>query len=527
MILALLVGVISGVVVDETTGAGVRKAEVMVTSGLQGQSTLTDAEGRFKFEALAPGRYNVQVSKTGFESTTGRGSGSKSVIEVGQSGDHTGLRYVLRPLGLIAGRVVDADGDPVVGARLMLLRQGRRGMKTAWLPGQGNASSDDRGEFRMFGVPSGKYVLACSATGGRSGLVVRSDKTGPVPVFYPDALEPEQAQILDVKAGTRLEGLTVKSRTAVQYVVRGRVTGQAGEQGMGLHIAVEQASWARYLGGGRGVATMSEGGEFTVGPLTPGNYTLWAQQARMGPASEGGRRAIDQLTGIAQVTVTDRDIEGVTIQLGPGTVIDGQVAVEGEKEVVYKGLYLMAQSTEESGYAQGSEAKADGTFQFNVARPGKYILRPLAQWGNRYLASIRAGGEEVLGRELDLGYGSPGPLRVVYRKDGGSVQGSVKAGEGGMPSGGVSAVLWPVEERFRPFPYLMLTPVSEAGTFSFKNVAPGEYVVLALSKVDRAVLNEGIDLDKETLEQGAKVRVAAGSGSTVEIPLVQRPDENK
>jgi len=72
----------------------------------------------------------------------------------------------------------------------------------------------------------------------------------------------------------------------------------------------------------------------------------------------------------------------------------------------------------------------------------------------------------------------------------------------------------------------MLTPVSEAGVFSFKNVAPGEYVVLALSKVDRAVLNEGIDLDKETLEQGAKVRVVAGSGSTVEIPLVQRPDEN-
>lgn len=526
MILALLAGIISGVVVDETTGAGVRKAEVMLTSGRQGQSTLTDAEGRFKFEALAPGRYAVQVTKTGYEPIAGRGAASKSSIEVGQSGDQTGLRYVLRPLGLVTGRVVDVDGDPVVGARLMLLRQGRRGGRVTWLPGPGSAASDDRGEFRMFGVPSGKYVLACASPGGRQGLVVRSDKTGPVPAFYPDALEPEQAQILDVKAGTRLEGLTVKSRTAPQYVVRGRVTGLAGEQGMGVHVTVEQASWARYLGAGRGVAMMREAGEFAVGPLPPGNYTLWAQQTRMGPPAEGARRAIEQLTGIAQVNVTDRDVEGVTIQLGPGTLIEGQVAVEGEKEAVYKGLYLMAQSTEESGYAQGSEARQDGTFQFNVARPGKYILRPLAQWGNRYLASIRAGGEEVLGRELDLSYGSPGPLRVVYRKDGGSVEGTVKAGEGGIPGGGVSAVLWPVEERFRPFPYLMLTPVSEAGVFSFKNVAPGEYVVLALSKVDRAVLNEGIDLDKETLEQGAKVRVVAGSGSTVEIPLVQRPDEN-
>ncbi len=414
----------------------------------------------------------------------------------------------------------------MVGARLMLLRQGRRGGRVTWLPGSGSATSDDRGEFRMFGVQSGKYVLSCASSSGRPGLIVRGDKTGPVPVFYPDALEPDQAQLLDVKAGTRLEGLTVKSRTAPQYVVRGRVTGLAGEQGMSVHVTVEQASWARYVGTGRGVAMMKEASEFVAGPLPPGNYTLWAQQMRMGPMPESGRRSVDQLTGIAQVSIADRDIEGVTIQLGPGTLIEGQVAVEGEKEAVYKGLYLMAQSTEESGYAQGSEARPDGTFQFNVARPGKYMLRPLAQWGNRYLASIRAGGEEVLGRELDLSYGSPGPLRVVYRKDGGSVEGTVKAGESGIPGGGVSAVLWPVEERLRPFPYLMLRPVSETGVFSFKNVAPGEYVVLALSKVERAVLNEGVDLDKETLEQGAKVRVVAGSGSTVEIPLVQRPDEN-
>lgn len=525
MILALLAGIISGIVVDETTGSGVRKAEVTLTAGRQGQSTMTDAEGRFKFEALPPGRYSIQVSKTGYEFIEGRGTASKSSLDLAQGGNQDGLRYVLRPLGLVTGRVVDADGDPVVGARLLLLRQGRRGGKVTWLPGPASASSDDRGEFRMFGIQSGRYVLACAAAGGRPGLIVRTDRSGPVTVFYPDALEPDQAQILDVKAGSRLEGLTVKSRTAPQFVIRGKVTGLAGEQGMGVHVMVEQASWARYLGSGRGASMMRDGNEFTAGPLPPGNYTLFAQQVRMGPAVEGGRRVSEQLTGVTQVSVSDRDVDGVTIQLGPGTMVEGSVAVEGEKEVVYKGLYLMAQSSEESGYAQGGEARQDGSFQFNVARPGKYVLRPMAQWGARYLASIRVGGEEMLGREIDLSYGSPGPVRVVYRKDGGSVEGTVRAGEG--PPGVATAVLWPVEERFRPFPYLLVTPVAETGAFSFKNVAPGEYVVLALPRVDRGILNEGIDLDKDTLDQGAKVKVVAGSGSTVEIPLVQRPEENK
>lgn len=527
MILALLAGVVAGVVVDESTGAGVRKAEVMLTAGPQARSALTDAEGRFRFEALAPGRYTVRVSKAGFEYLEGRGAGSKSLIEVSQSGGETGLRYLLRPLGLVTGRVVDSDGDPVIGARLMLLGQARRSGRLAWLPAQSSAVSDDRGEFRLFGVPSGRYVLGCVSGGPRGGLVVRAERYGAVPVFYPDAMEPEQAQILDVKPGSRLEGLTVKTRTAPQFLVRGKVTGLAGEQGLGVHVTVEQANWARYLGAGRGAVMMQDGGEFVVGPLPAGSYTLFAQQVRMGQPPEGPRRAVDRLAGVAQVNVVDRDIEGVTVQLGPGTMVEGQVAVEGERVTEFKGLYLTAQANDETGYAQGAEAKQDGSFQFHIDRPGKYVMRPLAQWGNRYLASIRIGGEEVLGRELDLAYGSPGPMRVVYRKDGGAVEGSVRVKEDRALGGSATAVLWPVEERFRPFPYLLTAPITSTGSFSFKNVAPGEYLVFALPKADRGLLHGGIEPPKETLEQAAAVKVVAGSGSTVEIPLVEWPDENR
>ncbi len=103
MILALLLGVVSGMVVDESSGAGVRKAEVLLTSGRQSQSAMTDAEGRFKFEGVTPGRYQVQVAKTGYEFREARGQGSKGWVEVGQGAGETGLRYLLRPLGLVAG----------------------------------------------------------------------------------------------------------------------------------------------------------------------------------------------------------------------------------------------------------------------------------------------------------------------------------------------------------------------------------------------------------------------------------------
>ncbi|NWF84138.1 MAG: carboxypeptidase regulatory-like domain-containing protein [Bryobacteraceae bacterium] len=525
MILALVVGIVSGIVVDETTGAGVRKAEVLLISGQRSQAAMTDAEGRFKFEGLAPGRYNVQVSKTGFQFREGRGQGSKSVIEIGQGRDETGLRYILRPLGLVTGRVVDADGDPVVGARLLLLRQVKRNGRTVWTAAQGNATSDDRGEFRMFGVPVGRYVLGCTTTGAPRGLAVRVSRMGPVPVFFPDSLEPDSAQVLEVKAGTRLEGLTIKTRTVPLYTVQGRVTGIAGEQTMGVHVTVHEASWGPLMGVGRGSAVMREGGEFVLGPLPPGTYTLFARQVRLGQPADGARRGPEQLSGHATFTLVDRDVEGITVPLGPGVQVEGSVTVEGAPQEPVKGLYILAQASDDSGFAQGAEVKPDGTFQFNVERPGKYFLQPLAQWGERYLASVRAGGEETLGREVDFTFGSPGPVKVVYRKDGGRVEGSVRAKEEGAFGRSATAVLWPVEERFRPFPYLATAPVSPAGAFSFKNAAPGEYLVFAAVSADRRIWGELPELPKDVLEQAARVKVLAGSSTTVEIPLVQWPEE--
>lgn len=525
MILALLVGIVSGIVVDETTGAGVRKAEVMLVSGRQSQAAMTDSEGKFKFDAVAPGKYQVQVSKTGFEFREGRGPGSKSVIEIGQGGGETGLRYVLRPLGLVTGRVIDSDGDPVVGARLVLLRQTRRHGRTVWTAAQGNATSDDRGEFRMFSVPVGKYVLGCGAGASPRGLVVRMGRTGPVPVFFPDALDPDSAQMLDIKAGTRLEGLTIKTRTAPLYMVQGRVTGIAGDQGMGIHVTVRQASWGPVMGVGRGAAVMPDGGEFVLGPLPPGTYTLFAHQMRLGPTAEASNQGSEHLAGTTTVTVVDRDLEGVTVQLGPGVQVEGVVVVDGEKPAAVKNLYILAQSSEEIGYAEGSPVKSDGSFRLNVTRPGRYFIQPWAQWEHCYLASVRIGGEEMIGREVDLTYGSPGPVRVVYRTDGGRVEGSVRARDEGGVGRAATAVLWPIEERFRPHPYLATTPVSSAGAFSFKNVAPGEYLVFAANSADRRVWNEVSELPKEVSELAARVKVLAGSSSVVEIPLVQWPEE--
>lgn len=525
MILALLAGIVSGIVVDETTGAGVRKAEVSLVSGRQAQAALTDAEGKFKFDTVAPGKYQVQVSKAGFEFREGRAPGSKGVVEIGQAGDETGLRYILRPLGLVTGRVIDSDGDPVPGARLILLRQSRKSGRIVWAAAQGSATSDDRGEFRMFGVPVGKYALGCVPSGAGRGLVVRINRTGPVPVFFPEAPDPDSAQLIEIKAGTRLEGLTIKSRSAPLFMLQGRVTGAAGEQAMGVHVTVQQASWGPLMGVGRGSAVMRDGGEFALGPLPPGSYSLFAQQVRLGPAAEGVRRGAERLAGVAHVTLVDRDVEGVTIQLGPGAQIEGVVVVDGEKQAAVKHLYVLAQSSDDSGYAQGSEVRPDGTFQFNVARPGKYFLHPTAQWGERYLASVRIGGEEMIGRDVDLTYGSPGPVRVVYRTDGGRVEGSVRATAEGSIGPTARAVLWPLESRYRPFPYLATTPVAATGAFSFKNIAPGEYLVFAATQADRRVWSELSELPKEVQAQAARVKAIAGSSSTVEIPLVQWPEE--
>src|SRR5437764_15349604 len=70
------------------------------------------------------------------------------------------LRAQRQPAGVISGRVVDDEGRPMRGAEVQAFALGYPYGTRQLTPRGNTALTNDRGEFRVFGLESGLYYLA-------------------------------------------------------------------------------------------------------------------------------------------------------------------------------------------------------------------------------------------------------------------------------------------------------------------------------------------------------------------------------
>ncbi len=141
---------LSGQVVDESgkpiPDARVTLVEWWLDTGLGDVQTKTDAQGRFSFPALfSDARYSVSAEMSGY----GQQGSQAREYEPGEKVTLDVLRLP-RADGVVAGRVVDENGDPVAKQAIML--EGR-----ASAPQE--VFTDAQGRFRFEGVVKEPVVL--------------------------------------------------------------------------------------------------------------------------------------------------------------------------------------------------------------------------------------------------------------------------------------------------------------------------------------------------------------------------------
>src|SRR5438093_5983182 len=170
-------GRISGRVVTADTGRPVKRARVFVSAAELpgGRGALTDDSGVFDFTELPAGRYTLTASKSGFIALSygqRRPLQAGTPLQLGDGEQLKGLEFRLPRGGVISGRVFDEDGEPVPGAMVRVMRyqylQGDRRLTPA-----GTAQTDDRGQYRVWGLMPGDYyvnALTRIAIGGRGGF---------------------------------------------------------------------------------------------------------------------------------------------------------------------------------------------------------------------------------------------------------------------------------------------------------------------------------------------------------------------
>jgi hypothetical protein len=134
-------GRLSGKVLADGSREPVSGASVeLVGLGLTPQASATD--GSFLSYALAPGQINLTVSHPDYEP----GSCSALIPETGGDVPVECTLVALPKTGTLRGRVIDAYGAPVAGARLQLTG-----------PSSPDVIADSAGMFESAGLPEGTY----------------------------------------------------------------------------------------------------------------------------------------------------------------------------------------------------------------------------------------------------------------------------------------------------------------------------------------------------------------------------------
>src|SRR5437899_2748780 len=106
---------INGVVISSTDHQPIRKATVTLrhTQKSAAYVATSDAAGQFRFEAVEPGKYVVVAERQGYFMPP-----RTVVLTVAEQQQVRDARVELIPFGVIRGRVLDSDGEPVIAAQV-------------------------------------------------------------------------------------------------------------------------------------------------------------------------------------------------------------------------------------------------------------------------------------------------------------------------------------------------------------------------------------------------------------------------
>ncbi len=492
-------GAVSGRVVHGLTGEPVRKAVVTLTMQRTTVQATTGSDGVFRVVQVQPGEYRISANRPGFLRATYQ---SAVKVEAGQS--MSGIEIRMNPQSVVAGKVVDEDGDPVERAFVSLISARGTTLRRGQMQ---SGATNDLGEFRLAGVPPGRYFVVAR----REGTFVApgtAQEYGYPPTYYPSARDESGAAPVVLAAGQDAMGLTIPMRRTTMQRIRGRVEGMkesAGRAGYQVVATVRgTGNTPGFRGGfGAGGGRLRPDGVFETAGLPPGSYTLQVMQFAQGPPVTVGR---------VNVELGDTPLENVILYAGTPLEISGQIRTDAPSQVNLASTRI---SLDRSGPAPGMPpvtVKADGTFAIRRVGRDLFPLNVIAPQGT-YVKSITVGGQEVLLTGLDLtAADAVAPLDILLGTKPATVNGQVKEAAAG--------VVWLIGATPNA---RLVAQINERGGFSLGGLAPGEYRAVALETAE--MVNE-MDAENQRKVQGKfeKVKVSEGENVTVTLTLVTQKD---
>lgn len=537
-------GVIAGRVVSADTGRPLKRVRVVVSGARRPFSASTDDQGRFRIGALPPATYTITASKTGFvDAVFGqrRPLTPGTPVPLAEGQQVAGIDLRLNKGGVITGRVADEDGEPLAQAIVTVLRQqyvrGEKQMTPAGLD-----QSDDRGQFRVFGLPPGEYYVSATA-GGIERLAQQflpmlaqdtqtTESTGFATTYYPGVITPADATRVKLGPAQELTGVDFPLQIVALATVRGVVTGGPGTvmllpegsigggrgggrggggrgAGGGLAAMIGAAVGGAMRGGGLRAATRADG-TFVIPNVTPGKYTVIARID--GP--EGA-------TAVQPLVVTGPEVS-VALAPAPGVTLAGTITLEAASAApkAFTGFRVnltpLGAAAAVPRAARPAEANERGEFSTADVMPGHYLVSGNAPQGWA-LKAVYVDGQEVTDSPIEVKSAPVSGVNVIFTNRLTRLSGTVTDAKGN-PAAGLVVVAFPADEsRWHPQSrYIVAGRTDQAGAYRVNALPPGDYLVIAIDDAE-----QGEWFDPAFLEQvksaGTKVRLDEGDQRTQDL----------
>ncbi|MBI3695348.1 MAG: carboxypeptidase regulatory-like domain-containing protein [Acidobacteria bacterium] len=506
-------GEIGGTVKSAKSGELLKSVQVFLrlSSNSAGpRSTTTGPAGDFLFANLYGADYSLYFRKAGYRAL----EGEETRVTLKTDQQVSGLDIKLWPAGAISGRVLDSDGEPVpeAEARAYAVVHRRGG---ASLMFAGRARSNDVGEYRIYDLPAGKYLVLVWPPG--EGVPAGEHYASMAAVYYPNGSSPSEAMPVTINWGQELTRLNLELSDHRTYHIAGAVFDAA--TGGPCSDCVIQAARVdrRFFVTLPNTPRVSSKGFFVIRGLSPGVYKIIAR--RPGDGEFISRRLVE---------ITNRNLNDIVLVAGPGQTVSGQI-VFGDLpqgiEIPRMTVSVSALAAPQSWPERDGDVKDDLTFRIEQvpAETYRFEVSPLPRGG--YVKAWRVSGQELPGPELMIREDGPlSRVEAVIAFDGATVTGWVKPSRPASGDHPIEArvALIPRENQS---PYLVdrYASTDPGGSFSFQAVPAGAYTLFALPRQSTAELLDP-DVRRALQAYGGNVKLEPRDKVSVELALAPDPE---
>jgi hypothetical protein len=380
------------------------------------------------------------------------------------------------------------------------------------------ASTNDIGEFRLFGISPGQYYLSASYRGLMMSVgTTTGDSSGYAVTYYPGTASLADAQKLTIGLGGSVSDVTlmlVPTRTAQ---VSGTVfDGQGRPLKQGSVMLMPRNPAGGMMGGG---GMIRPDGTFTITGVAPGEYTL---RGNLPGLSQPGT---PMQMATANVTVNGVDITDVRVEPSKPITITGHVVVDPVAARSFKSETMrLSAPPSEPGPVFGpppppAAVRDDLTFEFKaspgpsivrLASPPGWMIKSVSLNGADVTEGITFQNDDVTGLEVELTNKVPDLSGQVTNANGDAVL-------------DYFAIVFPQDEERWSAPGPGRTAMGrpdDQGRFRFRALRPGNYYIVAVAHVQASEWMDPSFMES-VRTRATRVSLIEGDTQVIDLKLVQ------